>query len=415
MRTVPSTSALLSAALINLLSVSALHAAGVEVVAGDGVRRLGWQTFDVPDGLPSAEIRDLIQDANAHIWMATMGGVCRYDGAVFTTYSLQDGLPSNHVLSLADVWGQIWIGTDRGLARISGNQIVDSTLAGRSIQALLVDGDRLWSGSDQGLFRVSKGPNSAPELVAAGQDVLSLSLYSGDLLIGTAAGLFRLESDGSLHRYHSELAGENIGVLLADGDRLWIGLGFESRNPGLLRVNARGMSRVGEQDGLPPGMAPNDLALDRKGRLWIATNGMGVLIYNRDTTQVVDVPDGLSHGWAESLLIDREGSVWVGTWGGLSRYDFEQFQTWTTRNGLAEDRVYSLEEAADGLIFASWGGGVSHYSADTMAVVFRPEGDGRYVRAIRRTGSWHWERTPLATCGRVPGPEAVLPFLARIS
>lgn len=54
------------------------------------------------------------------VWVGTWGGgLSRFDGAKWKTYTTAEGLPGNHVFMLHfDTKGQLWIGTSRGLAQM---------------------------------------------------------------------------------------------------------------------------------------------------------------------------------------------------------------------------------------------------------------------------------------------------------
>lgn len=58
-------------------------------------------------------------DGQGVVWAGTWGGgLSRFDGSGWQTYTVADGLPGNHVFALGrDRAGQIWVGTSRGLAR----------------------------------------------------------------------------------------------------------------------------------------------------------------------------------------------------------------------------------------------------------------------------------------------------------
>ncbi len=60
----------------------------------------------------------LAVDRNGQPWAGTWGGgVSRFDGDHWTTYTTVEGLPGNHIFMLhKDVSGQLWIGTNKGLA-----------------------------------------------------------------------------------------------------------------------------------------------------------------------------------------------------------------------------------------------------------------------------------------------------------
>jgi PAS domain S-box-containing protein len=86
--------------------------------------------------------------------------------------------------------------------------------------------------------------------------------------------------------------------------------------------------------------------------------------------------DGLPQAQAMALHQDRQGFLWVGTYGGLSRYDGRTFQTLTSRDGLTVNRVTDLAETDDGtLVVGTHGGGVC-FVADRVVVECLGKADG---------------------------------------
>ncbi len=74
--------------------------------------------YSIENGLPSAEVYDIIQDQKGYLWIATDKGVCRFDGTNFITFTTKDGLSDNSVLRLSeDTKGRIWfVGYNRTLS-----------------------------------------------------------------------------------------------------------------------------------------------------------------------------------------------------------------------------------------------------------------------------------------------------------
>jgi signal transduction histidine kinase/DNA-binding response OmpR family regulator/ligand-binding sensor domain-containing protein len=81
----------------------------------------GWQEITISDGLSQGMIYDLKQDKKGFIWVATKDGLNRYDGYNFTVFTHDPynkfSLSSNACSSLLiDRHGRLWIGTlNRGL------------------------------------------------------------------------------------------------------------------------------------------------------------------------------------------------------------------------------------------------------------------------------------------------------------
>ena len=83
------------------------------------------RSFPKPHGISFQEVRDILEDEEAGIWIATWGGgVTHIHGTVWKTYDELNGLPSNWVRSLdTDGTGGVWVGTTRGLCRIQGGKL----------------------------------------------------------------------------------------------------------------------------------------------------------------------------------------------------------------------------------------------------------------------------------------------------
>ena len=99
------------------------------------------------------------------VWAGTWGGgLSRFDGRQWRTYTLKDGLPGNHVFALAtDPQGALWIGTGRGLAKYDGKSFTTYGVADGLFSepvfaiAMAPDGNS-WIGSYGGVAWFPHGP-----------------------------------------------------------------------------------------------------------------------------------------------------------------------------------------------------------------------------------------------------------------
>lgn len=106
----------------------------------------------------------LAVDAQGDVWVGTWGGgLSRFDGTRFTTYTVKDGLPGNHVFMLhVDAQQRLWIGTNNGLAQwrdgSPGRFEVMTTREGlfseRVFSMTTADDGTLWVGSYGGVARI---------------------------------------------------------------------------------------------------------------------------------------------------------------------------------------------------------------------------------------------------------------------
>jgi len=67
------------------------------------------------------------------------------------------------------------------------------------------------------------------------------------------------------------------------------------------------------------------------------------LLSHKGTWRTYTTADGLAALQVEHIVEDQEGYLWFATCtGGVSRFDGDEFRTFTTRDGLCSDLVYGL-------------------------------------------------------------------------
>ena len=127
-------------------------------------------------------------------------------------YDSSIGMPTSEANALAQTSdGFIWIGSYSGLVRYDGNSFYrfDSTTGIASVVSLFVDSsDRLWIGTnDNGLALYSDGEftffNSGTELEASSVRAI-VEDDSGNILVGTTAGLYYIDTRMELHTIDDE-------------------------------------------------------------------------------------------------------------------------------------------------------------------------------------------------------------------
>ena len=334
----------------------------------DGVRFVPWETprFPVPEQL---WIEDLSEDDAGFLWVATDGsGALRIRRDSVEHYGTAEGLPSDHVhCVLVEREGVVWLGTDRGLSRIRGGQVMTDSpnLDGRRIHALAESPDgHIWMAVDDSLLYRWDG--SQLEQVALGQTSSRESIQclcctpNGTLWIGTSDGLLahrpqgnrRLTPlDGLPHKLVHALTSDNTGSL-------WVGT-----KEGLCRVQGDRVEPFQTRDGLSQSTV---LALhsDLEGNLWVGTkNGLNQFV-DRRTLFPFTTAEGLPSNQTGPLLQDSAGTIWVGTLdAGLARFDGRRFQTVATlETGLPSPRILALAEDEPGELWIGTDVGLCHWN-----------------------------------------------------
>jgi signal transduction histidine kinase/ligand-binding sensor domain-containing protein len=119
--------------------------------------------YTMRDGLPSDDVKDILEDRQKRLWFATFGGLARLEGDRFVNLTEADGLSSNHVRTLyEDSDGTLWVGTyDGGLNRLRDKRLTRYTTANglfsSGVFRIIEDGrGRFWVSSNRGIYRLNK-------------------------------------------------------------------------------------------------------------------------------------------------------------------------------------------------------------------------------------------------------------------
>ncbi|WP_219341298.1 ligand-binding sensor domain-containing protein, partial [Nevskia soli] len=163
-----------------------------------------WTT---ENGLPQNSVTAILQTGDGYLWLGTFGGLARFDGIRFTTFSTANtpGMKSNRVLSLCEARdGTLWMGAESGeiMSYKDGaatTYTVGDGLPGGYVWALRADGaGTLWIGTQHGLarFRDGKFTTFGPRDGAPAGAVWSIDDEdgAGRLWLGTDMGLVRFEN-----------------------------------------------------------------------------------------------------------------------------------------------------------------------------------------------------------------------------
>lgn len=268
---------------------------------------------------PDVVTRQIAQDANGDVWLATFSGVIRYDGEVFTNVTHQASLqPARAFSLLRDSKDNIWIGTlGAGVYRYNGSTYTQLTardgLSADRVLSMMEDRDgNLWFGHEGAGATRYDGTRftvfGAQDGLTDG-DVSSMAQDdTGRIWFGTREGLFHFdgESFDAFDEASDLPTGGYIPSLVDAKGHLWFGgLG------GLHHFDGARLRQVTSE----PAWA---LEESTDGTIWFG--GESILQRVRPGSVVAGsepeiVQVGSVDGPFFDIFEDREGVLWIGTFG----------------------------------------------------------------------------------------------------
>lgn len=123
-----------------------------------------WDSFTTRQNLPGQEIMKVFEDSKGQIWVGTyeqgMGaGVGCFNGHQWQNYTEKDGLADNCVYSMfEDPSGNMWFGTVKGISIFDGKRWHNLTskdgLVDNRVYCMLIDSKKkMWFGTEGGVSR----------------------------------------------------------------------------------------------------------------------------------------------------------------------------------------------------------------------------------------------------------------------
>jgi serine phosphatase RsbU (regulator of sigma subunit) len=106
---------------------------------------------------------------------------------------------------------------------------------------------------------------------------------------------------------------------------------------------------------------------DKTGNLWFGTNGGGVCCYDGKSFTTFTEKEGLSNNIVWSILEDKTGNLWFGTNGGVCRYDGKSFTNFTEKEGLSNNAVLNMIQDVEGNIWYGTRKGLSKVTPMRLA------------------------------------------------
>ena len=292
-----------------------------------------WENYTSASGLASDSVNAILPQPGGVLWVGVDGGLMRGKRqSIGVQWKKFAGLVGTNVQALtAGPDGALWLGAQTyGIGRLDGrtgklNWIDQTQELKTGTYVLRFDRQhRLWAGTAVGLFaarapykkfvRVPELPPLRVRAVVEGTD--------GTIWVGGIGGLFSFTGDKWRHWTKADGLRDLQVLSLGVGTQgtIWVGYRFIS---GMDRVHPRPNGLAVEKNVQRPGSdgIVSFIESDTQGRIW-AGSDHGVEVWDGAHWSHYGTSDGLvwDNCGQNAFAADPDGTVWIGTSGGLSRF-----------------------------------------------------------------------------------------------
>lgn len=383
----------------------------------DGLARWSqgsWTVFNKKNGLPGGLVQTMLFDRQGSLWFdGGKAGLQRWVGYdQWENWTTEDGLASNLIWAIMRCsGGRLWLGTELDLERMEATlqgrelQRVGDHLHVRRVQSIAETADdHLWIGSDDGSIVEFDAERSSSRLLPGKRNVYQVLVdREGRVWVLTASGLFWVDRSGGRrelrtppvdevpatrffravqdasgaliftseegifrlakqHWSHIQMpasykSGYNTQVAVGKGGTVWI----SGTSPSLIQVRIDGDKATEVSEASVPTLASANvylMASDKRGWLWAGTDS-GIDVFNGTEWRHAGEEDGMVWNDTDTgaFLADADGSVWIGTSGGLSHllHPERLFSTEPLDAQLSQAKLGALELKRGVRSTVNWG------------------------------------------------------------
>jgi len=288
-----------------------------------------FRALTMDNGLSNFVVNSFYKDSTGFIWIGTDNCLDRFDGVEIKHYPFTGtDINKKRVLAIAETnSGQMWAGNALGLWKMNRNtdkmELFSPEKINCAVFSLKWDAKKtkLYIGTDKGLFIIYKDHvqhialNS--NVLSPGNHITGIYISQNKLVwLATWKGLCKynpVDQSKIIYEYSTSRDQNTFNKLTGIGSIIYLG----TLNAGIVCFDSQKQSFSNFVDvGCD---IITDISSDGKDLIYVATDGNGVIFLSQKSKKIVESirynPNnkaGIRSNSVYSLLVDREGIIWIG-------------------------------------------------------------------------------------------------------
>ncbi len=312
-------------------------------------RQYIFRGLSATEGMQSLAASALYKDSLGYVWIGTASSLERFDGVClkhYPVYGTNEKLKWVNVI--AEMPGnEIWMGNDMGLWRVNNVQekleAVATDQIKSGVRALLYDGTgTLYIGSKTGLFLYKEGRIERimidSNISSSANSVMGLNIdQNGILWILTENGLYSMCLSNRKINAYPYIPTDKSMCTYKNMTRVDTKLYLGTMEQGIIRFDIRSGKFSSYVD--VGSNVISSLSGNGKDILYVSTDGNGVHFISTTKNEIIRSfrhepggEGGIRSNSVYSLLVDRDGLIWVGFYQMGLDYTLSQSELFSTYN-----------------------------------------------------------------------------------
>ena len=378
-----------------------------------GMNRINTETGEIQnytkenEKIPNDSTSEVIKTQENKIVVATYSGICVYNEEKYAfepVLNTGNGLMSDIVYSLdEDKYGNIWVGTDMGVHKISKDFKILETYGGPKEENSVVQDavynmycddkyDTVWIGTaDSGVFKLNTKTKEVKQYKNDPNDEWSLpSNQIGEVLrdkndnlwIGTDGGLAYYDEEEE-HFYiiyrnkiydKNSLVYDNIKSMIQDKEGIiWIGT-YSGVSIFDTESSIKHYKAGPDEDYLLNENMVHGIYEDSDGYLWVGSKLKGISIIDRENHSATSISTENNDIIKSDMINDITGYkdfIFVATDGGILRIDKKtrKIKNYSVEDGLVNEAVKDIMVDDKGYLWAGTINGLSIINIETEEII----------------------------------------------
>ncbi|MBI5218361.1 MAG: T9SS type A sorting domain-containing protein [Bacteroidia bacterium] len=329
----------------------------------------GWTSYDSTQALVNERIHDIFEDNAGNIWFGTDGGVTKFNGTTWTSYTITNSnLSNNNVYSIEQTQdGNMWFGTaGSGACEFDGsNWIIYNTtngLVSNSIWDIEEDhaGNIWFAGASNGIVKKS-GSNWHTYTTADGFGSNSNRVIKedrhGNIWVGSNNGVTKFDGTHCINYTTANglPCNTNFDIFEDHDGIMWFGM-----CAGAVKFNGIHMTIYTTANGLPSNSIQS-ITQDLSGNIWLASPS-GAAKFDGTNFTIYNTNNGLHNNQIKSVLADSKGNIWFGSfYKGVTKYDGASWTWYSYVKNIIGNHVNRIYKDPHNQLWFATNSGVSKF------------------------------------------------------